>query len=162
MKPAKLRSALVLILPLFLNSLSAHALASGVKTKAAFGDSTQVEGNKVILDRAVVIEFAKQPSLRSLERNPWEVIYFVMVGDEQAANAAIDLISLINPAQVKADGYSLIHPLAWALTRSDYSFWQMLAKRPLAVRRKVVGYFDAIPNDYTGHDYQSWKRDTLK
>jgi hypothetical protein len=147
-----------------LTSLAAFLSLSPVRAEVhvAYGEAVRVDDSKVILDRRIISTLAKKPSLEAFHKNLWEVVYFVNIFDRQAISVGIDLLALANPNQVKADDHHGVHPLARALTNSDYVFWEILAAKPAPVRKKVIEYFDVNKNDYVGHDYEDWKKDALK
>ena len=126
------------------------------------GPTVKVEGNKVILDRNLIIKLAKKPSLEVLEKNLWEIVYFVSIADREAMSAAIDIIVMIpDPRHLQIDDPYGIRPLARALTQTDH-FWSALSAKPLSVRKKVLQYLDVNKSDYTlGHDYEEEKRNAL-
>ncbi len=125
------------------------------------GPTVKVEGNKVILDRSLITELARKPSLEVLEKNLWEIVYFVSIADRQAMSAAIDLLVMVDPRQIEVDDHYGIRPLARTLTH-QYHFWNVLAIKPLPVRKKVIQYFDVNKSDYTlGYDYEEWKKKML-
>lgn len=125
------------------------------------GPSVRVDGSKVILDRSLIVKFAKKPTLEMLEKNLWEIVYFVSIFDKEAMSAAIDLLATVDPKQVQIDDHHGIRPLARTLT-NQYQFWEVLATKPLPVRRKVIQYFDINKHDYTlGYDYEEEKKKML-
>lgn len=128
----------------------------------ACGPSVMVDGNKVILDRSLIKKFAKKPTLEMLEKNLWEIIYFVNIFDKEAMSAAIDLIATVDPKRVRAIEHSGIRLLARALTHQA-KFWDVLGSKPLPIRKKVIQYYDNYKADYTlGYDYEEWKQKMLK
>lgn len=128
----------------------------------ACGPSVRIDGNKVILDRNLIYKFSKQPTLDLLEKNLWEIIYFVNIFDKQAMSGAIDLIATIDPKRVRSIEHTGVRLLARSLTQHT-QFWDLLGGKPLPIRRKVIQYFDKYKTDYTlGYDYEEWKQKILK
>lgn len=164
----KIISLIVTILITYLNTAYCEALA----TKYSFicqdtvgcGPTVKVEGNKVILDRSVIIKLAKKPSLEFLGKNLWEVVYFVSIADKDAMNAAIDIIAMIkSPSNIQIDDDNGIRPLARSLTQTTH-FWDLLATKPLSIRKKVIQYYDVNKCDYTMSydDYEGHKKEILE
>ena len=128
----------------------------------ACGPSVRIDGNKVVLDRGLIHQFAKKPTLEMLEKNLWEIIYFVSIFDKEAMSAAINLMATVDPKRIKAGDHHGIRPLARALTHQAH-FWDILGSKPLHIRKKVIQYFDINKTDYTlGYDYEVWKLKILQ
>ncbi len=130
----------------------------------ACGSSMKVQGDKVILDRSLITRLVKKPTFEVLGDNIWVLIYFINIGDKEANSAGIDLLALIRaPGNVQIDDDKGLRPLTRALT-AEYSFWTMLATKPMSIRKKVIHFIDVNKQDYAGHlgDYEEDKQNALR
>jgi hypothetical protein len=122
----------------------------------------QVRGNLITLDRSFITRLAKHPSLEASDQNIWELTYFVHVGDGEAMKVAIDLIARDYPEGASVDDDHRTREMARALSLHEEIFWNLLITAPIAVRKKVIHFYDVNPVDYVGHDYDEEKARMLK
>lgn len=127
-----------------------------------YGASATHNDQAVAIDKSFVKRLSEQPSINEWKRNRWELVYLINVGDVSARSVGIELLARANPDSAKHDDDDLVRPLARAISQTP-QFWTLLSKKPAEVQNKVLGYFDLLPEDYTGYDKAdyAWQKQQL-
>lgn len=158
MNKKPLPTTVVVLVSLILGPFTCSVLADD---ELGYGKAVTVSGNKISIDRNFVGKLAQRPTLESADLHTWELVYLVNIGDRQAISVAIDLVALASPEAARVDDHHRARELARALSLHEDTFWNLLARKPIDTRKKVVRFFDVNKEDYVGHDYEEEKKRVL-
>jgi hypothetical protein len=127
-----------------------------------YGVSAKRNGQFVTIDKSFVKRLSERPTLDEWNKNKWELVYLINVGDISAVNTGIDVLANADPEKAKHDDDELVRPLARALSQKPL-LWALLSKKPQDTKNRVTQYFDIIPEDYTGYDKADyeWRKQQL-
>lgn len=135
--------------------------SASAEDELGYGKSVSVTNNKITINRDFLGKLAQRPSLQNADLHTWEIVYLVNIGDRQAIGVAIDLVALDSPEAARVDDHHRTRELARALSLHEEVFWNLLEKKSLETRSKVVRFFDVNKEDYVGHDYDEEKKRIL-
>lgn len=126
-----------------------------------FGGSVSLnqKDHKVIIDYRFIKDITEQPSIKRVTKNFWEFIYFINLGDLDALNVGIDILSQELPKDIIHDKYGYQY-IARAVSQND-EFWYVLYKKKLPVIKSVLEYFEKYPDQYENMEGFSFMKNKL-
>ncbi len=156
-----MKSPMRLIAIISFTLLTIAVWAATFSSRLPIGKSVLVQNNKLIIDTSFLGAIAKNPGREEWFKNYWEFIYLIYLGHPEAISVGIDVLASLPRVDPKYD-HDGIKNLARAVSHRDI-FWEILSKKPMTVRKKIVDYFEKSSWNYDGQeDPKAMKQIILK
>jgi len=133
-----------------LTLLAVVVWATTFSSRLPFGKSVLIQNDKLTIDTRFLVALAKNPGREEWFKNYWELIYLIYLGHPESISVGIDVLASLPRVNPKYD-HDGVKNLARAVSHRDI-FWEILSKKPMAIRKKIVSYFDENPWNYDGKE----------
>jgi len=126
-----------------------------------FGKSvtTAPSSEKIEIDHSFIKLMSKHPTMKLASENFWELIYFINLGDKEALNIGINLLTQNTHTDLLHDKYGLQY-IARAVSQND-EFWYQLQEKKLDQITAVLAYFERFPDQYENMEGFEYMKNTI-